>query len=76
MLPGHPHEENNGAKQKYHEALQHVILAICCVFAAWVAKGFLLKFTQKAFWQESRETFDNGIVEEYYTRNLEYWRNY
>jgi hypothetical protein len=41
-----------------------------------VAKDSLLKFRQKGFLQKSRETFDDSIVEECYTRNLEYWRYY
>jgi hypothetical protein len=36
-----------------------------------VAKGFLLKFRQKGFQRVSRETFDNNIVEEGYTQNME-----
>ena len=38
-----------------------MFLSICCVYAAWLVKGFLLKFRQKGFWQESRETFQDGI---------------
>ena len=48
-----------------------MFLSICCVYAAWVAKGFLLKFRQKGFQRVSRETFDNNIVEEGYTQNME-----
>ena len=51
-----------------------MFLSICCVYAAWVAKGFLLKFRQKGFWQESRETFEDNIVEECYNES-KYWRN-
>ncbi len=45
-----------------------MFLSICCIYAAWVAKGFLLKFRQKGSWQESREAFNNNIVEENHTQ--------
>ncbi len=52
-----------------------MFLSKCCVYAAWVAKGFLLKFRQKGFWQDRRETFDDNIVEEWYTRSTGWRKN-